>query len=54
MLPAGARKTAADVAVTTFRVLDAPANYVRRKIDEEEAATDHDDYARQNAAFPML
>ena len=30
------RQAARDVAVTTFRVIDAPANYVRRKIDEEE------------------
>ena len=27
--------TASDVAVKTFRVLDAPANYVRHKIDPE-------------------
>lgn len=27
-------KTAHDVAVTSFRVIDAPANYVRRHIDE--------------------
>ena len=31
------RQAARDVAVTTFRVIDAPANYVRRKLDEEEA-----------------
>jgi hypothetical protein len=30
----GGCSTAKDVAVTSFRVLDAPANYVRRKIDE--------------------
>lgn len=29
----GGCKTANDVAVSTFRVLDAPANYVRRHID---------------------
>ena len=36
---ARARETARDVAVTSFRVIDAPANYVRRKIDEQEGAT---------------
>lgn len=30
----GGCSTAKDVAVTSFRVLDAPANFVRRKIDE--------------------
>lgn len=30
----GGCSTAHDVAVTSFRVLDAPANYVRRRIDE--------------------
>ena len=30
------RQVARDAAVTTFRVIDAPANYVRRKLDEEE------------------
>ena len=33
------RQVARDAAVTTFRVIDAPANYVRRKLDEEEAQT---------------
>ncbi len=32
------REVARDAAVTTFRVIDAPANYVRRKLDEQEAA----------------
>src|SRR5881394_1184255 len=31
--------TAHDVAVTSFRVIDAPANYVRRKIDEPTQTT---------------
>ena len=31
--------TARDVAVTSFRVLDAPANYVRRKIDPSRETT---------------
>jgi hypothetical protein len=31
--------TARDVAVTSFRVLDAPANYVRRKIDPPPETT---------------
>jgi hypothetical protein len=31
------RQVARDAAVTTFRVIDAPANYVRRKLDEQEA-----------------
>ena len=30
-------RTAHNVAVTSFRVIDAPANYVRRHIDNEEA-----------------
>lgn len=30
---------ARNVAVTSFRVLDAPANYVRRQIDAQENAT---------------
>ena len=34
-------ETAHNAAVTTFHVIDAPAAYVRRKIDEE--AADHDD-----------
>ena len=33
---ARAREKARDVAVTSFRVIDAPANYVRRKIDEQD------------------
>ena len=33
------REVARDAAVTTFRVIDAPANYVRRRIDAEEGAT---------------
>ena len=33
------RQVARDAAVTTFRVIDAPANYVRRKLDEQEAET---------------
>ena len=33
------RQVARDAAVTTFRVIDAPANYVRRKLDEQEAQT---------------
>ena len=32
------RQAARDVAVTTFRVIDAPANYVRQRIDGEEGA----------------
>jgi hypothetical protein len=32
-------RAAHDVAVTSFRVLDAPANYVRRHIDGETATT---------------
>ena len=31
--------SASDVAVKTFRVLDAPANYVRHKIDPETTTT---------------
>ena len=30
------REKARDVAVTSFRVIDAPANYVRRRIDAQE------------------
>jgi hypothetical protein len=30
----GGCRTAKDVAVTSFRVIDAPANYVRRQIDQ--------------------
>lgn len=32
-------RAAHDVAVTSFRVIDAPANYVRRKIDGSESTT---------------
>jgi hypothetical protein len=32
-------RAARDVAVTSFRVIDAPAHYVRRQIDESEATT---------------
>src|SRR5215212_667746 len=32
-------RTAHDVAVSSFRVLDAPANYVRRHIDGETHST---------------
>jgi hypothetical protein len=32
-------RTAHDVAVTSFRVLDAPANYIRRQIDSPETTT---------------
>ena len=32
-------RTAHNVAVTSFRVIDAPANYVRHHIDEEPAAS---------------
>jgi hypothetical protein len=35
----GGCSTAKDVAVTSFRVLDAPANYVRRKIDNPNTTT---------------
>lgn len=35
----GGCSTAKDVAVTSFRVLDAPANYVRRKIDNSSTTT---------------
>jgi hypothetical protein len=35
----GGCRTAHDVAVTSFRVLDAPANYVRRHINGETDAT---------------
>jgi hypothetical protein len=32
-------RTAHNVAVTSFRVIDAPANYVRHHIDDESAAS---------------
>jgi len=32
-------RTAHDVAVTSFRVIDAPANYVRRHIDQPSTTT---------------
>jgi hypothetical protein len=32
-------QTAHDVAVSTFHVLDTPANYVRKKIDHDDQAT---------------
>lgn len=32
-------QTARDVAVTSFRVLDAPAHYIRQKIDQPETTT---------------
>lgn len=35
----GGCSTAHDVAVTSFRVLDAPANYVRRQIDKPRQTT---------------
>jgi hypothetical protein len=35
----GGCSTAHDVAVSSFRVIDAPANYVRRKIDNSDART---------------
>lgn len=35
----GGCSTAHDVAVSSFRVLDAPANFVRRKIDEPATVT---------------
>jgi hypothetical protein len=35
----GGCQTAHDVAVTSFRVIDAPANFVRRKIDEPTTTT---------------
>ena len=35
----GARKKARDVAVTTFRVIDAPARYVRDRIDPPQGTT---------------
>jgi len=35
----GAREKARDVAVTTFRVIDTPARYVRNRIDESEGQT---------------
>jgi len=39
MLALGGCQTAHDVAVTSFRVIDAPANFVRRKIDESSTTT---------------
>ena len=33
------REVARSAAVTTFRVIDAPANYVRRRLDDEEGGT---------------
>ena len=33
------REVARDAAVTTFRVIDAPANYVRRRLDAQEEGT---------------
>jgi hypothetical protein len=35
----GGCQAAHDVAVTSFRVIDAPANFVRRKIDEPASTT---------------
>jgi hypothetical protein len=35
----GGCHTAHDVAVTSFRVVDAPANFVRRRIDQPDATT---------------
>jgi hypothetical protein len=35
----GGCSAAHDVAVTSFRVIDAPANFVRRRLDESEATT---------------
>lgn len=35
----GGCQAAHDVAVTSFRVIDAPANYVRRKIDQPSTTT---------------
>ena len=35
----GGCHTAHDVAVTSFRVIDAPANFVRRRIDEPDTTT---------------
>ena len=32
-------RTAHNVAVTSFRVIDAPANYVRRHLDDEDGTT---------------
>ncbi len=39
MLALGGCQAAHDVAVTSFRVIDAPANFVRRKIDEPSTTT---------------
>ena len=38
-LALSACQTARDVAVTSFHVIDAPANYVRRHIDQESTTT---------------
>lgn len=35
----GGCRTAHDVAVTSFRVIDAPANYVRRHLDQPSTTT---------------
>jgi hypothetical protein len=35
----GGCRTAHDVAVTSFRVIDAPANFVRRQIDRSDTTT---------------
>lgn len=35
----GGCHTAQDVAVTSFRVIDAPANFVRRRLDEPNTTT---------------
>jgi hypothetical protein len=35
----GGCHTAQDVAVTSFRVIDAPANFVRRRLDEPDTTT---------------
>lgn len=39
VLALGGCKAAHDVAVSSFRVIDAPANYVRRHIDAEQTTT---------------
>jgi hypothetical protein len=39
ILPFAGCRTAKDVAVTSFRVIDAPAHYIRRHIDEESPTT---------------
>jgi hypothetical protein len=38
-------RTAHDVAVTSFRVIDTPASYIRRQIDEEPTTTFQSDAA---------